>query len=394
MRDDAALRRLLLDLCFGAGPWPALDDADWAALSRMAGQHRLQPLLHHRMAGHDVPTTVRTAWLNAHRRSAQRVLMMEAVLRDVQGLLDAVGVRHAFLKGAWLARNVWPHPALRPMRDIDVLVDRDQLLTAWDALLAAGFTRVDGGAIDLDFARREMKHLPVLLSPRDGVSVELHERLIGDAPDPAIDAAIGTTAELLGRAVQAEGRPVLCAEDTAVQIIVHCAHEHQFNNGPLVLGDLAGLLDWPGLDWTRVTAVLEKGGWSRGGAILFALLARLQGEAAFPPSVRALAQAAPDAMVDMAVQLLLQNATQRDGIRLHAELVDAQGSRVTRLLRRAVPQRHALVMIGGHTRWPWLGYPRWLWTGLTRWRRAGASSSAQEDGLRTRAMRRWLEGGD
>ncbi|HMT45337.1 MAG TPA: hypothetical protein PKA59_12345, partial [Chakrabartia sp.] len=121
-----------------------------------------------------------------------------------------------------------------------------------------------------------------------------------------------------------------------------------------------------------------------------ALLARLQGDAAFPPPVRALAQAAPDAMVDMAVQLLLQDATQRDGIRLHAELVGAQGRRVTRLLRRAVPQRHALVMIGGHTRWPWLGYPRWLWTGLTRWRRAGGSSSAREDGLRTRAMRHWL----
>ena len=133
MVDDAASRGLLLDLCFGSAASCALEDADWSALSRMARHHRLQPLLHHRMAAQDVPTAVRTAWLSAYRRSARRLLMMEAVLGDVQGMLDAAGVGHAFLKGAWLARHVWPHPALRPMRGIDVLVDPDQLLAAWDA---------------------------------------------------------------------------------------------------------------------------------------------------------------------------------------------------------------------------------------------------------------------
>lgn len=79
---------------------------------------------------------------HAHVMAVDRV---EQRLRTVTGALDAAGVRYAVIGGnavaAWVGR-VDPS-ATRATKDVDLLVNRDDLARITDVLTAAGFQRDD-----------------------------------------------------------------------------------------------------------------------------------------------------------------------------------------------------------------------------------------------------------
>ena len=285
-----ALRLLLLDLLsdrreVDAQSVAALDITAWRALLDMVRQHRLGALLHwqleRRHAGLAVPEAVRDEVKDAWRNSQRRMLGMQYELTTLSKLLGAAGVGSIALKGAFLAYHAYPDPALRPMRDLDILVPQDRLVEAWDCLLAAGAQPAGAGAEDdrLDYALSADKHhLPALLTPSGFSKVELHRGIESTASAMDRDHSTllldGLRAHAISLPIAATPIGFPAPTDMLLHLIMHAAYDHLLNNGPLVLSDIAFLVRRHAIDWQRfwrTAATLQS---MRGAVLLLDLAGR------------------------------------------------------------------------------------------------------------------------
>lgn len=113
----------------------------WHILPAQAELHGMAPLLWHhlRIAGLPLPShTEKTLQgLVLRHRLLHRTHM--TVLKEINRLFEQSGIRAVLLKGLALASQYYPDPALRPVSDLDLLLDRADILPALNALTAAGF---------------------------------------------------------------------------------------------------------------------------------------------------------------------------------------------------------------------------------------------------------------
>ncbi|HEX4848451.1 MAG TPA: nucleotidyltransferase family protein [Novosphingobium sp.] len=250
----------ILALLWGDPPAAAaladrLGEAEWRTIDRQAGQHRLRPLLHRRAGagGWNAPAALIEEWQASYQRSALRALGQKAALARIGAALAGGGLSAAVLKGGVLVWSDGFDPALRPMRDLDLLVRPETAEAAAAALRQIGFT---GGALP---QAKGAKHLEPMVSGR--VAVELHLHLF----DSADEQAAARESQFIARAWQraepgtVPGLLELAPTDTLLHLILHAVIDHQFNNGPLLLGDMqalvgAGRIDWP-LFWQEAAAL-------------------------------------------------------------------------------------------------------------------------------------------
>ena len=319
--DLPELRRVLLDLTGPDAPVPDLTAADWAELDRIAAQHRLQPLLHSLHRGKaGVPAEIADAWQAAHRFHAMQAMVQRAELLETCAILAREGIAAVALKGAWLAARAYPDPALRPMRDIDLLVPQADVIRAFEALQAAGYCQAEASELTLDAIVRIDKHMPPLTAPR-GTMIELHHRLW--ERDGRLDHASPTASEadVLARAIRGEdGIGYPAAEDLLGHVIVHAVYSHRLDVGPLVLSDVEHLLRAAPVDWTRFWAAADANHWRDGARLILELVGRYRpgvwidfSADAGPPAPPELLEAAPD--------LLLQDLATRASAGLAAKTI-------------------------------------------------------------------------
>ena len=333
--DLPALRRILLDMV-GTRQVPdlaALGVRDWAALNAMASQHRLKPLLYAQLgASPALPPELRADWQAEHRVAALRAMLTRQELIDCAHLLEAAGLAPIALKGAWLTRHAYPDPALRPMRDIDLLVPRDGVLAGYAALLAAGYTELEPPEMPLAQVVRLDKHMPPLLAPR-GTVIEFHHRLW--EPDGRLDHAspAQNEAALRSRAVcDDDGLHYLAPHDTLAHLIVHAVYSHRLDCGPLLLPDIDFLVQAAPIDWAAFWTQASAEGWRSGARLVLDLVAQYRTGAAIdfgpdsgPPSPPELFEAAPD--------LLLQDLDTRGSAGLAAAALKAGPAKLLQRLR-------------------------------------------------------------
>ncbi len=246
---------------------------------------------------------MRADWHEAHRLATLQAMLTRHELRECARLLEAAGAAPIALKGAWLGAHAYPAPALRPMRDIDLLVPQDQVLAAYSALKAAGYRDYGPAEMSLEQAVRLDKHLPPLIAPH-GTVVELHHRL--SEPDGRLDHA-SPVQQVPGtaRTVRDEnGIAYLAPEETLAHLIVHAVYSHWLDCGPLLLPDIDYLLraapvDWPAF-WLRATSE----GWRSGARLVLELVASYRPGAGIdfaadsgPPPPAELVAAAPDLLL-------------------------------------------------------------------------------------------------
>lgn len=315
-RDRPALRRLLLQLAGTACPpspdaLAALDETDWQALDLLAAEHRMQPLLH---AAHRdnpvVPEPIRAIWRAAHREAALDAVSARADLLETVGLLRAAGIEPLAMKGAWLSWHAYPAPALRPMRDVDLLVAPDQFLPAVDLLLAQGWPMAEEPEMSLaDIVRHDKSPPPIIA--RRGTGIELHLRAWFpegrlDYPSPAPDD-VGMFAR---SRCEADGVRYPGAQDMLAHLVIHAVYSHRLDCGPLLLSDIDYLLRREVVDWSAFWERAEAQGWL-GGARLVLELVRLWRD---PPQLNlddAPGIPPPAALVESAPDLLLQDLSTR-----------------------------------------------------------------------------------
>jgi hypothetical protein len=109
-----------------------------------------------------------------HRHANQ---VRTQILGEILTAFQSAGLQVLVLKGAALAHVSYPHPGLRPMRDMDLLVEKSAAWEAQRILAGLGFNAPVTGGETLP-----SKHLTAAMRQTGGflVSVEIHHNLFHD----------------------------------------------------------------------------------------------------------------------------------------------------------------------------------------------------------------------
>jgi putative nucleotidyltransferase-like protein len=252
-----------------AGPQPATPERvralagqalDWDWLLTAARHHGVAPLLARRL-GTSAPPALRTMVEDSTRRS----LRLTAELIRLLDLLRARGIAAVALKGPALAMVAYGDVALRPCRDLDLLVARADLARAGAVLVAAGYSPPA-----LTHARRTAALTAshhTLFTRDDGDIVELHWEL----RPPEVVRLHPTTLRSRLRAVRLGGTsvPTLGAEDHILHLCLHGA-SHAWHRLEWIC-DVAWFLSAVPLDWELLAREARALGARRALALGFRL---------------------------------------------------------------------------------------------------------------------------
>ncbi len=179
----------LLHTCARATSFPALTEVlraraaqvtDWTALVAEAESQALAPLVfHHLDAFADLcPAEARRSLRLLYLRHRHRNTILGQTLAEALGVLHGASINVLILKGAALCQTIYGDHGLRPMRDIDLLVSKEQGERAQEVLIGLGFTE-SSAPRPLDHF-----HLPSLHKSVEGIAVciELHTDLFPHCP--------------------------------------------------------------------------------------------------------------------------------------------------------------------------------------------------------------------
>lgn len=248
--------------------------AGWSEVVALAEAEGLAPGLASsldRHSGGEVPPEAASRLSLRFREALARHVVMS---RDLATLLRALaGEKIAVipLKGAFLAETVYPHPAARPMSDIDVLVPPAERLRVDGVLRGLGYRRghdAHSWAFDVAY------DAATSYDGAGGARVDVHWRLLND---PRYGWAHAEADAVWDRAlpVTLAGEPALAlaSEDLVLSLATHLAIHHGLS-GLVWYWDLALVLDrWSvTLDWNALMGRAER--WRVRGALSF-VLARL-----------------------------------------------------------------------------------------------------------------------
>lgn len=219
---------------------------DWADVTAQATEHRLRPLLHKRNVSGmwPAPPELASDWRAAYQRSGVRTVGQKAVLTQIGAAFAAANLRAVALKGGALTALPGYDAALRPMRDVDLLIEPAQAGRVVEVLHEL---RYKGGATEPEHSG---KHLPPMVSGQS--VVELHLHLFDTHDDESAGQERQFVARVWQRAEPASVPGLLAtgATDSLLHLILHAVLDHQFNNGPLLLSDMYALVGSGRIDWS------------------------------------------------------------------------------------------------------------------------------------------------
>lgn len=226
--------------------WNVLSAEDCQRLVHLAEKEGVAPLLHRRLkdckAFSGMPVDARRRLEQGGYASAAHNAVLFQALEELEPALAEQGIEAVPLKGAWLARHIYPEMGLRRMSDLDLLVQPGSLKAALGVLEGLGYR-----------LQKITYHAMLLGGPAGDLVVELHWTLPGGQALPDwlwhdLIAAPGSAAEMQAHLLY------LCA---------HLAISHPDQPRLLWLYDLRLLLDraGPDLTWEALSAQASLLGW-------------------------------------------------------------------------------------------------------------------------------------
>ena len=387
------LLRLTVAAATGQGlAQPELDDAEWQWLAGTVRGYRLGPLL----AATDrtgFPQEVDAAIVRQARFWSYKSLAQRNEICRLAVLLGRENVDYAMLKGASLSLSAYADPALRAMRDLDVLVGREDSARAYDLLLANGYAVAEDAA---GMATEGGHHMPPLRHREAGIYLDLHHS-VGRSDDFDTDRL---TRLIRDTAVEREvaGRSVRIAAPAAnfLHLVAHANHNHLFQVGPQFLADLAVLVrqDPGALDALaehaaecRLTSAVQ---------LSLQLLERYGCARETLPCPALLEDRVPDELIEQASKLMVQDTAvsrRRHMMQAYVGHGSAMGGTLAALSRSLTPARRAVSRsrdgaAGDAVRWR--DYLTWLWQRGRRYLAGRTDRALLAEARRDVALRRWL----
>jgi hypothetical protein len=224
-------------------PTVASTTRDWNYLVRAADRQGIGPLVHEwlrRSEAVSIPVEAlrKLADLYWTQHFRNRVLLAE--LARVTGAAESRNLRFIPLKGAVLATDFYPAPALRPMSDLDLLVRADDFARMGDMLDTLGYVPWHAAPSYVDdpsLSEQSREH--VWTTNRDGIDAVIEYRgaalqttigRLGDLDATLVDASREYTNAMWSRAELAsvKGANALrpSQEDLLLHVAGHLAAQH------------------------------------------------------------------------------------------------------------------------------------------------------------------------
>ena len=376
----------------------ALDGHGWSELAKLAARTRTAGLVARsidRCGGLDdagrnaIAAIVGQAQRDALTALAQGQACARVIENMQQGGFDPIA-----LKGLSLAFRDYPDPALRPLRDLDLLLRPDDAMAANGLLLAdPKFKRREGVATyGLEYGHQ----LPEIEEIKSGLVIELHHRINarGWEQEPQLVELLQNDVRslgLLGRQVS-----VPSPRSNALHLIEHATLHHLFANGPLILSDLHYLFDRNTLDAEALRRDAEALGLGR-ALTLLAHLADSLGAVWVPEDWLMSEDIAPP-ILSHACSAMLEQREETEQIAMLRRLSNGAdgaaslGQASQQMLRPSPNQLSRLSGNRSDSALRWLGYPAWL---LEKGRRYFSAIAAPKLVAKSRTreeLHQWMRG--
>lgn len=383
-------------------------DLDWERFLNDATHHGVAPLVYStlkRAADRGtVPPAVMELLARLYYQQAAVNGHLYAELRKILEACARAGIPVLVLKGAAIAERVYGNIALRPMRDLDLLVRRNDL-EATDHLLRGLGHVPDESNQSAAWYRDHHHHLALYGAPDGRAAVELHHHIV--APTPPVPIPIEDLWRRARPTTAGVGALALCPEDLLLHLCLHASLNHQFSLGLRPICDIAQTVRYYGdeIDWEQVRH--RAGQWAVGKYVYLTLrLARDLVDATVPEELLDSLQPEgfnPYVIVWARAQIF---AVEPRILPLSANLAQLRGPKRLRdkgalLLRSAVPSPKVMARLypaSPDSKRIYLYYPvRWrdlLWQyGRSAWRllwRDDAMMLLAERENQKTALRQWL----
>ncbi len=286
----------------------ALNATEWQTLYEMARTQRVSALLHSRLhkfkGGHpSMPPALREELATGFQERTLRNLFLFAEFRTIAEALQARNIPVIVLKGMHLAAAVYGEIGMREMDDIDILVPRDRLQAAADALTEIGYASKE--PLDVTFWAQKQHHLPRLRNESNTV-VEVHWNVTWPSDSYALSDLEGLwerAQPLIIAGCQALG---LAPEDLLLHLCIHASFQHMFYTGLRPVCDLDATVRCYAaeMDWSLVCRLAQQQKWQTGVRLMLHLTQRCL-QTPLPRLVwRELQPAQDEAALDAAYRML------------------------------------------------------------------------------------------
>ncbi len=237
------------------------DPIDWALLLAAALRHRLAPLVLEGLSRfREAPAEFRARLVDIRNLELAKAVVRLHHVDELGAVALREGMDLHLLKGAAFATTLYRDPGLRPMTDIDVLVQPSSFERWASELEKLGYSLVDVSDHASCYRRRET-----------GVLVEIHRALTSAAEYLGLD-----TGRILERS-----RPVdagmrlrtLSWEDHLLHLSLHASFQHGFRQAGLNAWDARGIAERADFDIPSFVERAKEGrlaAWVYGGLAMSA----------------------------------------------------------------------------------------------------------------------------
>ncbi len=247
-----AQRKTAADLCrlLGcalSGEKPQWERMDLPEVFALAKKQMLAAAAYEALeaAGAMLESSLQKAWQRQRNGAVRHSLLLAAERRSILEELDSRGIWHLCMKGAELA-DLYPKVGMRPMGDVDILIDPARRREIRDMMQARGYTVAHYGGLAHDVYMK-----------KPGYCVEMHNLLF----DESVPAPIAEYySDIRGRLVPGQGMELrFRAEDFYCYYIAHgYKHFTYAGIGLRFLLDIYVYTEKKQLDWDAVFCGLRQ----------------------------------------------------------------------------------------------------------------------------------------
>ena len=153
---------------------------DWDEVLRVCRVHDVGGIVYFALKGNGLLEEVQREFAERLREIYyENAVRNMAAEKAIVLLSKAIGRKVVFVKGADLFLSLYPSTGMRPMGDVDILVEREFAEEVWYSLLKHGFRAEEGETIEYrsELHKDVCSHLPKLMT--DTFTAEVHWNLFG-----------------------------------------------------------------------------------------------------------------------------------------------------------------------------------------------------------------------
>ena len=166
--------------------WCAFNQKDWRLFAQIADTEGVAPLLYSQVKTGGItdewPFEVSQYLQASYYKSTAHSALLFQELKRIMAAFESVQIPVIVLKGAALAQTIYAEPGLRPMGDLDLLIQQDQLQIALKVMQNLSYIPVNPeqnpgmrAIMSYDIALRSIQN--------DHFPIELHWQLIASSGD-------------------------------------------------------------------------------------------------------------------------------------------------------------------------------------------------------------------